>query len=108
MRKSAIVSLVFAALLVLCGFGLMVSSFAACGYGYGYGMGLDVLIASQFGMMKMVFGSSFFIGGILLLCLSTFLFSRGGKEKVVVQAKEEKKAAIEGPKKEETVKEDVK
>jgi ABC-type thiamin/hydroxymethylpyrimidine transport system permease subunit len=108
MRKSAIVGFVFAGILVLVGAGLMCGSMVAYHYQPFYGgyrmmsSGFDAL--GGYLLSRMVFGAALFVGGIMVLCLSSFLaFHPVTKEEKKCEAKHEAKivSEIEPDKKEE-------
>ncbi|MFA6891753.1 MAG: hypothetical protein WCQ66_06625 [Sphaerochaetaceae bacterium] len=76
MKKSAIVSVVFAGVMIVIGFALMIGSLGAYQFHPmmgGYMMDYQGAFVG-YQMLRMIFASALFVGGIVLLCLSGFLF----------------------------------
>jgi len=78
MKKSAIVSVVFAGVMIVVGFALMVGSL--CSYQFRPIMG-GYMMSYRGGfvgyqVLLMIFAAALFVGGIGLLCLSGYLFAK--------------------------------
>jgi len=78
MKKSAVLSVVFAGVMIIIGFCMMLG--CMCTYHYrpmmgGYMMTYQDVFAG-YQTIRMIFAAALFLGGVLMLCLSGYLFSK--------------------------------